>query len=63
MPLKPCRECGANVSKEAQTCPHCGAPHPTKDKSAAPDPITKTSWLMIAGIAFILTLLAIFTFR
>jgi hypothetical protein len=59
MALKPCRECGANVSIEV----HCGVPNPTKDKSAAPDPITKTSWLMIAGIAFILTLLAIFTFR
>jgi hypothetical protein len=36
--LEPCRECGACISIEAQTCPHCGAPHPTKDKSAAPDP-------------------------
>ena len=38
MALKPCRECGASISIEAQTCPHCGAPDPTKDKSVAPDP-------------------------
>jgi hypothetical protein len=38
MALIPCRECGANVSIEAQTCPHCGAPDPTKVKNAAPDP-------------------------
>ena len=63
MALKPCRECGASISTEAQTCPHCGAPHRTKDKSAAPDPITKTSWWMIAGIMFILALMAMFTFR
>jgi Tetratricopeptide repeat len=38
MALKPCRECGASTSIEAQTCPQCGTPDPTKDKSAAPDP-------------------------
>ena len=38
MALKPCRECGASISTEAQTCPQCGTPDPTKDKSAAPDP-------------------------
>ena len=29
MALKPCRECGKKVSTEAQSCPNCGAPHPT----------------------------------
>ena len=38
MTLKPCRECGTSTSTEAQTCPQCGTPDPTKDKSAAPDP-------------------------
>ena len=37
MALKPCRECGASTSTEAQTCPQCGTPDPTKDKGAAPD--------------------------
>jgi hypothetical protein len=29
MPLAPCRECGAQVSTQAFSCPHCGAPRPT----------------------------------
>ena len=37
MALKPCRECGTSTSTEAQTCPQCGTPDPTKDKGAAPD--------------------------
>ncbi len=28
MPLIACRECGAQVSVEARSCPHCGAPRP-----------------------------------
>ena len=71
MALKPCRECGASISIETQTCPHCGAPDPTKDKSVAPDLIKgkagpsptedKTSRWMIAGVSvFILAGVAIF---
>ena len=30
MALKPCRECGANVSTEAKICPHCGVRSPTR---------------------------------
>jgi uncharacterized membrane protein YvbJ len=26
MPLKPCRECGRQVSTEATKCPQCGVP-------------------------------------
>ncbi len=29
MALLPCRECGTQVSNEALSCPHCGAPWPT----------------------------------
>jgi hypothetical protein len=29
MALAPCRECGAQVSTQAFTCPQCGAPRPT----------------------------------
>lgn len=29
MALKPCRECGRQVSTEALTCPQCGVPNPT----------------------------------
>jgi hypothetical protein len=34
MALKPCRECGAQVSTEAEVCPHCGVRAP-----AATDPL------------------------
>ena len=30
--MKPCRECGHEVSEQALTCPHCGAPQPTREK-------------------------------
>ena len=33
MALKNCRECNKKVSTEAASCPSCGAPHPTLEKS------------------------------
>lgn len=30
--MKPCRECGNEVSEQAVSCPKCGAPYPSKDK-------------------------------
>tara|TARA_Y100000310_G_C20239983_1_gene604180 strand:- start:82 stop:453 length:372 start_codon:yes stop_codon:yes gene_type:complete len=33
MALKPCRECGTEVSTEAETCPSCGVKTPTKEIS------------------------------
>ncbi|MGD1151609.1 MAG: zinc ribbon domain-containing protein [Syntrophales bacterium] len=30
--MKPCRECKHEISEEAITCPHCGAPYPAKEK-------------------------------
>ena len=30
--MKPCRECGNEVSESAQICPKCGAPKPAKEK-------------------------------
>jgi hypothetical protein len=35
MALQPCRECGREVSTEAQTCPHCGVGRPTEAVSTA----------------------------
>jgi len=29
--MKPCRECKHDVSEQAMSCPHCGAPYPAKD--------------------------------
>lgn len=33
MALMPCRECGAQVSTEAKTCPHCGIDNPATTAS------------------------------
>jgi hypothetical protein len=30
--MKPCRECGHEISEQAVTCPNCGAPFPARDK-------------------------------
>ncbi len=29
--MRPCRECQREISEQAITCPHCGAPHPAKE--------------------------------
>lgn len=29
--MKPCRECRHEISEQAFTCPHCGAPFPARD--------------------------------
>ena len=29
--MKPCRECKQEISEQAITCPHCGAPYPAKE--------------------------------
>ncbi|MBL7077070.1 MAG: zinc ribbon domain-containing protein [Kiritimatiellae bacterium] len=30
--MKPCRECGQEVSEQAMGCPQCGAPFPARDQ-------------------------------
>jgi len=30
--MKPCRECLKEISEQALSCPHCGAPYPAKEK-------------------------------
>jgi hypothetical protein len=30
--MKPCRECKQEISEQAISCPHCGAPYPARDK-------------------------------
>jgi len=30
--VKPCRECGHNISEQAAFCPGCGAPYPAREK-------------------------------
>ncbi|HEU0055536.1 MAG TPA: zinc-ribbon domain-containing protein [Longimicrobium sp.] len=38
MALMYCRECGKQVSSEAQACPHCGVPYPTGVALMPPPP-------------------------
>src|SRR5688572_31738471 len=33
MALRPCRECGFQISTEAKTCPHCGTPAPAATRT------------------------------
>jgi len=37
MALKPCRECGKEVSTEAKSCPHCGVPDPLHYAGGPPE--------------------------
>lgn len=35
MALTECRGCGQQVSLDAESCPHCGAPFPAEDQRTA----------------------------
>lgn len=55
MPLKPCRECGKDVSTDARACPYCGAVTPTLSAKQA----DSAKWLrglivVVCAIAFLL---------
>jgi len=43
MALTKCRECGGQVSTEAATCPHCGAPQSVATQT--PSAVTKSTYL------------------
>jgi len=43
--VKPCRECGREVSTSADACPGCGTPWPANPQTAA--------WGLIFGIFWI----------
>lgn len=38
MALKPCRECGKEVSDQAESCPHCGIKNPGSVARSSPPP-------------------------
>lgn len=62
MALRPCRECGREISTEAATCPQCGVPRPTQPETAPTsaehvvEPRLKglEGWLLLFGIALVL---------
>lgn len=53
MALKSCRECKREVSTDAKTCPHCGAPRPTEPKRN-----TGRYWLALAVVLVFAILLS-----
>ena|ERR1035437_6106157 len=69
MALKPCRECGAQVSTEAEVCPHCGVRSPTAtDPLAALAPsgnkqgkITGFGWFTLVLVGGIIVLFVFFS--
>jgi ribosomal protein L40E len=57
MPLKPCRECGAEVSAQAATCPKCGIKGPG-DKRTVRKSMGCFGWIFIVlGIAIVASIL------
>lgn len=73
MALKPCRECGREVSTEALTCPHCGIPRPTAPgdttaprpqpprtptRAAPASPARQTAWKALGWIVGVLLAVA-----
>lgn len=53
MALKPCRECGQDVSTSAKSCPNCGTPHPTRAMSKG-----ATGCLGFLGIVVVIGMLS-----
>ena len=47
MSLKPCRECGAQVSSKARICPACGINKPTKNKPSFLVVVIAVSFIMV----------------
>ena len=71
MALKPCRECGVQVSTEAEVCPHCGVRSPTaSDPLAALAPsgnkqgkITGFGWFTLVLVGGIIVLFVFFQMK
>ncbi len=52
MAIKPCKECGAQVSDQADACPNCGAKLPRK---------TKWYVIVLAGLLAVAGIFSLFT--
>lgn len=52
MAIVKCRECGAPVSTEATTCPHCGAPRKAVSKGVSP--WTIIGWILLAFFVLVI---------
>lgn len=51
MAIKPCKECGSQISDKAESCPQCGAKQPKKTSKLA---------LIFAGLVLFAILIGIF---
>ena len=51
MALKPCRECGTEVSTEAKKCPHCGVKNPTRVSGR--QEVNKGAYLLVGFLLFV----------
>lgn len=59
MALEPCRECGTEVSTEAETCPNCGTPNPTAKPQDKADKKKRVGigCLVLAGLLVLMVIL------
>jgi zinc-ribbon domain len=64
MALKPCRECGARVSTDAEVCPHCGVRFPTAaDPVAKLDPKAQKPWARYVGSIAVIIIATVLWFN
>src|SRR4051794_38630444 len=59
MTLVECRECGNDISKRADKCPHCGAPGPARSR-LKPKPIGCGT--IVAALSLAIVILSRFNF-
>lgn len=54
MAITKCKECGKDVSTQAATCPHCGAPQPKRTSGCAK--IVALFAIVFVGLPFVVTM-------
>jgi hypothetical protein len=59
MALKPCRECGKEISTEAQACPYCGAPAKAPELPVSPVPVPAKSGSTAARLVILVILVIV----
>lgn len=57
MALKPCRECGNEVSTEAATCPHCGVAGPAGPVNPNAEQPGVSKWVKVLGAVAVVAVL------
>lgn len=57
MAMEPCRECGTEVSTEAETCPSCGVQYPTEESGKRY--LFWQFWAVVSAIVIVWALLGL----